>query len=209
VFGLSFGELAVLIVVAIVVIGPKDLPKVLRKVGQWSGKLRRMAFDLRAQSGIDEVLNADGLGADLREIRKLARGELDGVVAAARVDFSAPKKDSPTLPAPADARAREHEPAVAPAFAALDVARGREFPREGADAYSALPDTAVVYVDALPASGLVDDAVFTCGFPTPAAPHGAQAAPHAAEPIEGMPVDVPPRNDPSPTPHTESQESLS
>jgi sec-independent protein translocase protein TatB len=200
VFGLSFGELAVLIVVAIVVIGPKDLPKVLRKVGQWSGKLRRMAFDLRAQSGIDEVLNADGLGADLREIRKLARGELDGVVAAARGDFSAPKKDSPTLPAPADARAREHEPTVAPAFAALDVARGREFPREGADAYSALPDTAVVYVD---------DAVFTCGFPTPAAPHGAQAAPHAAEPIEGMPVDIPTRNDPSPTPHTESQESLS
>ncbi|MEO6576498.1 MAG: twin-arginine translocase TatA/TatE family subunit, partial [Polyangiaceae bacterium] len=39
-FGLSFGELVVLIVVAIVVIGPKDLPKILRKLGQWSGKMR-------------------------------------------------------------------------------------------------------------------------------------------------------------------------
>src|SRR6185369_7541645 len=136
-FGLSFGELTVVIIVAIVVIGPKELPKMLRKLGQWSGQLRRMAADLRAQSGIDDVIHAEGIGADLREIRKLARGELDGVVAAARFEPD---------PRPAD---------VTPAMTAslqVEVPREREFPREGADAYGALPDTAVVYDEALPAS---------------------------------------------------------
>src|SRR5262245_42638434 len=79
VFGFSFSELVVLVIVALVVIGPKELPKVLRKLGQWAGKLRRLAADLRAQSGIDEVLKVDGLGENINEIRKLARGELDDV----------------------------------------------------------------------------------------------------------------------------------
>src|SRR5512141_2759011 len=76
---MSFGELAVVVIVALVVMGPKDLPKMLRKLGQWAGKLRRMAADLRAQSGIDDALRTEGLADDIAEIRKLARGELDGV----------------------------------------------------------------------------------------------------------------------------------
>ena len=46
-FGMSFGELAIVIIVGLIVMGPKELPKVLRKLGQWAGKLRRMAADLR------------------------------------------------------------------------------------------------------------------------------------------------------------------
>lgn len=179
-FGLSFGELAVLIVVAIVVIGPKDLPKVLRKVGQWSGKLRRMAFDLRAQSGIDDVLNADGLGADLQEIRKLARGELDGVVSASRLDFSG---GSSFAPAAAFTAAKDNAPTfhVPPGERGIEieVSREREFPREGADAYSCLPDTAVVYVDVLPASAFAESDLFTCGIATPKALTNAPAPPPA------------------------------
>src|SRR6478672_1488131 len=76
---MSFGELAIVVIVALVVMGPKELPKVLRKLGQWAGKLRRMAADLRAQSGIDEALRTEGLDDDIAEIRKLARGELDAV----------------------------------------------------------------------------------------------------------------------------------
>ena len=45
VFGFSLSELIVVIVVALVVIGPKDLPKMLRKMGQYAGKLRRMASE--------------------------------------------------------------------------------------------------------------------------------------------------------------------
>jgi len=82
---LSFGEWTVLLIVALVVFGPKELPKILRKAGQWAGKIRRFAFDVRAQSGIDEVLRNEGLDRELAEIRKLARGELDGVQAAVNV----------------------------------------------------------------------------------------------------------------------------
>ena len=33
-FGMGFGELAIVVIVALIVIGPKELPKVLRKLGQ-------------------------------------------------------------------------------------------------------------------------------------------------------------------------------
>jgi sec-independent protein translocase protein TatB len=83
VFGLSFGELVMLLLVAVVVLGPKELPRYLRKAGQLAGQLRRMAYDMRAKSGIDEVLRSEGIGADIAEIRRLAsfaRGELGSIV---------------------------------------------------------------------------------------------------------------------------------
>lgn len=82
-FGLSFGELVMLLLVAVVVLGPKELPRYLRKAGQLAGQLRRMAYDMRAKSGIDEVLRSEGIGADIAEIRRLAsfaRGELGSIV---------------------------------------------------------------------------------------------------------------------------------
>jgi sec-independent protein translocase protein TatB len=87
VFGLSFGELVVLLLVAVVVLGPKELPRYLRKAGQLAGKLRQLAFDMRAKSGIDEILRNEGIGADIAEIRRLAtfaRGELGGIMTAVR-----------------------------------------------------------------------------------------------------------------------------
>jgi len=81
---MSFGELAIVAIVGLVIFGPKELPKVLRKLGQWAGKLRRMAMDLRVQSGIDDALRYEGLHEPIREIQKLTRGELDGVMRAAR-----------------------------------------------------------------------------------------------------------------------------
>ncbi|HEY8041017.1 MAG TPA: twin-arginine translocase TatA/TatE family subunit, partial [Polyangiaceae bacterium] len=77
-FGLSFGELCVLLIVAVVVLGPKELPRYLRKAGQFAGKLRRLAYDMREKSGIDEVLRTEGIDLDIAEIRKLARGEIAG-----------------------------------------------------------------------------------------------------------------------------------
>lgn len=149
-FGLSFGELVVLIVVAIVVIGPKDLPKILRKLGQWSGKMRRMALDLRTQSGIDEVLREGSLSEDINEIRKLARGELDHVVAASAFNASIP----------ASSGYDEVEQAIL---------RDREYPREGADNYGSLPDTAIVYAE-LPASAHAADPLYKEGAPAAPVP---------------------------------------
>ena len=77
-FGLSFGELVVLLIVAVVVLGPKELPRYLRKAGQFAGQLRRLAYDMREKSGIDEVLRTEGIARDIAEIRALARGELGG-----------------------------------------------------------------------------------------------------------------------------------
>ncbi|MCZ0738844.1 Sec-independent protein translocase protein TatB, partial [Phreatobacter sp. AB_2022a] len=48
-FDLSWGEIALVGVVALIVIGPKELPGVLRGVGQALGKLRRMASDFQYQ----------------------------------------------------------------------------------------------------------------------------------------------------------------
>ena len=48
-FDIGWSELLVIAVVAIVVIGPKDLPRALRTVGQWTGKMKRMAREFQSQ----------------------------------------------------------------------------------------------------------------------------------------------------------------
>jgi sec-independent protein translocase protein TatB len=63
-FDIGWSELMVIAVVAIVVIGPKDLPRVMRLVGRWSGKLKRMARDFQGQ--FNEALRE----AELDEVRK-------------------------------------------------------------------------------------------------------------------------------------------
>jgi sec-independent protein translocase protein TatB len=73
VFGLGLTELLVLLIVGVVVVGPKKLPEMMRTAGRWVAKLRRMSTDLRAQSGIDEILRAEGLEKEIRELRSLSR----------------------------------------------------------------------------------------------------------------------------------------
>jgi sec-independent protein translocase protein TatB len=48
-FDISWGKLVIIGVVALLVIGPKELPGVLRMVGQWMGKMRRMASEFQGQ----------------------------------------------------------------------------------------------------------------------------------------------------------------
>jgi sec-independent protein translocase protein TatB len=180
VFGLSFGELCVLLIVAVVVLGPKELPVYLRKAGQLAGKLRRMAYDMREKSGIDEILRTEGIDRDIAEIRKLARGEIAGVVASVRSTADALRPQLPgaagggstTTPNLGDGPASPYAQTQVPVSSlaggtssapAVTVDREREYPREGADSYGALPDTAVVYDGNLPASPLADDALYTRG----------------------------------------------
>jgi sec-independent protein translocase protein TatB len=156
VFGLSFGELVVLLVVAVVVLGPKDVPRYLRKAGEFAGRLRRLAFDMREKSGIDEVLRAEGIDRDIAEIRRLARGEIGGVVAAVRSATDPLKTGLAASPSQAAT-----EPAAPPLFDGH-----REYPEEGADAYGALPDTSRVYDGDLPPSHLSDDPLYARGDET-------------------------------------------
>jgi sec-independent protein translocase protein TatB len=58
-FGVSFSELALIFVVALVVLGPKRLPGLVRKVGRWVGKARSMARDFQQQ--LENEINLDEL----------------------------------------------------------------------------------------------------------------------------------------------------
>ena len=48
-FDISWGELVLIGMVALIVIGPKELPTVLRTAGQWMTKVRRMASEFQGQ----------------------------------------------------------------------------------------------------------------------------------------------------------------
>ena len=67
-FDMSWGEVMVIGAVALIVIGPKDLPKTLRAVGNMTGKVRRMAAEFQSQ------FNDAMREAELDEIRKQVEG---------------------------------------------------------------------------------------------------------------------------------------
>jgi len=48
-FDIGWGKIIIIAVIALIVIGPKELPAVLRTVGQWMGKVRRMAAEFQNQ----------------------------------------------------------------------------------------------------------------------------------------------------------------
>jgi sec-independent protein translocase protein TatB len=48
-FDIGWGELVVIGIVALIAIGPKELPTVLRTLGQYMGKVRRMAAEFQGQ----------------------------------------------------------------------------------------------------------------------------------------------------------------
>lgn len=68
---LGFSEILVLAVLALVVVGPKDLPLMLRKLGRLMAKLRAMANEFR--SGFDELARQAELDELKREVEALRR----------------------------------------------------------------------------------------------------------------------------------------
>jgi sec-independent protein translocase protein TatB len=63
-FGIDSGELLIIAVVALVVIGPKDLPRMMRGIGSFVGKARGMARHFR--SGVDNMIRESEL-ADMEK----------------------------------------------------------------------------------------------------------------------------------------------
>jgi sec-independent protein translocase protein TatB len=69
-FGVGYSELFVLAVIAVIVIGPKDLPKVLRTFGRFMNKARGMAREF--QGHVDAAMKesgVDGLKKDIADIK--------------------------------------------------------------------------------------------------------------------------------------------
>ncbi|MCB1386128.1 MAG: twin-arginine translocase subunit TatB [Nitratireductor sp.] len=68
-FDIGWSEMLVVAVVAIIVVGPKDLPRMLRGFGKVMGNLRRMAGDFQRQ--FDDAMRE----AELDEVKNLAKGK--------------------------------------------------------------------------------------------------------------------------------------
>ncbi|MBI4957473.1 MAG: twin-arginine translocase subunit TatB [Myxococcales bacterium] len=180
-FGLDFGELIVIAIVFLVVLGPQELPRLMRNLGRWVTKLRRMSNDLRQQSGIDEVIRAEGLQKDLQTLRGLSRPKPLGALLGVEDPLRASDLKPMTTPVPAasgpKARRTPDEPPLE-----------REYPVEGPDAYGARhPPPPRASAEAQPAPASQSGATLDPYAPDePAAPTApaaerAHAAPEPAE----------------------------
>ena len=149
-FDIAWTEMLVIAIVLIVVVGPKELPGMLRTFGKTTAKLRVMAGDFRKQ--FDEALKE----AELDDIKKLAEdakklnpaGDLKkafnpletagkDVRAGLEAAFNPPKAEPPKPKPPAPkaeepAAAVEAKPAAAAAAVAAPVAKAKPAPAPAA-----------------------------------------------------------------------------
>jgi sec-independent protein translocase protein TatB len=124
-FDLGAGELLIIVIVAVIVIGPKDIPLAMRTAGRWIGKIRRVSSHFRA--GLDTMVRE----AEMEEMEKKwaaqnakimkehpadAPPEMEPTGALPSPAPAAPPPAPTTAPAPeAGAEARAEPPAAAPA----------------------------------------------------------------------------------------------
>lgn len=114
----GFFELVLIAIVALIVVGPKDLPKLMREAGRWAAKARRMAseftaaFDQMAREAEMEELRKEI--DDLKKNNPLAdvKRAVDETMAPVEKDFREEAiKAKEAVDAPAPDRAPKDEPA--------------------------------------------------------------------------------------------------
>ena len=76
-FDIGASELLMIVIVAVVVIGPKDMPMALRTAGRWIGKIRKVSGHFRA--GVDAMVRE----AELEEMEKKWREQNEAIMRAA------------------------------------------------------------------------------------------------------------------------------
>ncbi|MGH6790723.1 MAG: Sec-independent protein translocase protein TatB [Pseudolabrys sp.] len=99
-FDIGWGELVVIGIVALIAIGPKELPTVLRTIGQYMGKVRRMASEFQGQfqdamreaEMADLKKHADDLNSTVSDL-----GNFDPL-ASAQKDLNSAFEDKPQAP---------------------------------------------------------------------------------------------------------------
>jgi sec-independent protein translocase protein TatB len=122
-FDVGWSELVVIAVVALIAIGPKELPGVLRSVGYWMGKVRQMAAEFQGQfqEAMREAEMSD-LKKHADDLNNMAKGLTSGLNATfdpydtlkeseAATPKATPAGDTPS----ADANAPAGEPTPSPA----------------------------------------------------------------------------------------------
>ncbi len=121
-FDFSSGELLLIALAVLIFIKPKDLPVVLRTVGQWTGKIRRMAGEFQDQ--FREAMREAEM-ADIKKDIEEATGKISGGITDPFKELqqagewkppaptsTPPAADAPPAP-PAEAVAPQPAPAVA------------------------------------------------------------------------------------------------
>jgi len=108
-FGVDSSELAVVAILALIFIGPKDLPKVMRTVGYWVGRMRGMARHFT--SGIENMMRE----AELEEMEKKWREENERIMQLhpSNADYPDPGKPD-DMPPLADSQDEELPPEKRP-----------------------------------------------------------------------------------------------
>src|SRR5262245_13725164 len=154
-FDIGWSELLVIGVVALIAIGPKELPGALRTVGQWMGKIRRMASDFQGQfqeamreaemadlkKQVDEMSSAassitsfDPMESVRKEIDSV-RDDIDQAMSDKPAETAAaasPEAAAPATPAPVSPDATIPKPdAAAPAEKSPTIAPQAPQPRGG------------------------------------------------------------------------------
>ena len=87
-FGVDSSELAVVAILALIFIGPRDLPKVMRTVGYWVGRARGMARHFT--SGIENMVRE----AELEEMEKRWREENERIMQLHPANAEYPEPDA-------------------------------------------------------------------------------------------------------------------
>lgn len=161
--------------VALLVVGPQKLPQMLRTLGNWIARMRRVMTDVRSQSGIDDILRHEGLEGGLSELRSLMKGGAGGSLAARAFQSATAGSGTPARRVGAVETFAED--------------RSREYPVEGPDAQGALPE------DLLPkppkAARARDDLLVVPPGATPPEPPAAAALAPAQAPNPASAPDVP------------------
>jgi sec-independent protein translocase protein TatB len=146
-FDVSWSEIMVIGVVALLVVGPKELPALLRTVGKYIGAIKRQASEFRAQfdeamreSELDQIKkDIENVGRDMEETVREAERSVETEMADAKREFdSAGEAAASAAEAPA-AGARE-----------LNGSAGHDHGLNGASEPAAPKDTAAPLPDSQP-----------------------------------------------------------
>jgi sec-independent protein translocase protein TatB len=154
-FEIGWSELLLIGIVALIAIGPKELPTVLRTLGQWMSKLRRMASEFQSQfqeamreaemadlkKQVDEMTSQAQSYASFDPVSEVKR-ELESTqqqIESAMVDKAGAATPSPPVAAEPSTSPAGAEPAVAPGTDVAAPAPAAPEPAT-ADADAAKPD---------------------------------------------------------------------
>jgi sec-independent protein translocase protein TatB len=112
-FDIGPSELLLIVIVAVIAIGPKELPGALRSVGRWIGQMRRISAHFR--SGLDAMIRE----AEMQELEQKWAAQNAKIMAEHPTD--APPEAEPTGAYPARPGPSEAAPEPSPAPAEASV----------------------------------------------------------------------------------------